>query len=155
MPGGRAPEAPHQQRQAQRVADVATRFPELVDIHRAQHQAFATAVDTRAYQLALLRYGHLARRIDAWHQIGLRFGLAYHYPLLDTRIVEWALSMPSEVYREGDHSRRVFRRALAGIVPDRVRTTTKDDPVLLALLAEEHQRRATADEAFDQTSLGH
>jgi len=77
----------------------------------------------------------VARRIEAWHQMALRFGFDYGYPLLDRRIVEWALSVPPETFRDGDHSRRVFRKAITGMVPDEVCSTEKLDPVLFAVVA--------------------
>lgn len=89
----------------------------------------------RALQLALLDLDHLSRRVDAWHQIGLRWGHEYGYPLLDRRIVEWSLCLPPEMFRIGDHSRRVFRQAVVDIVPDDIRLSEKLDPVLFSALA--------------------
>ena len=103
----------------------------LVEQHERR---LARAADPRTVQLALLDRGHLTRRVEAWHQIGLRCGVRYHYPLLDPRLIEWALSVPPEVYRTGDHSRRVFRAALDGVVPDAVRRGDKTDPVLNDLI---------------------
>jgi asparagine synthase (glutamine-hydrolysing) len=116
------------------LARAAADFPALVARYRVFEAAQSGARGPRDYQLALLASGHLTRRVEAWHEAGRRFGVQYHHPLLDPRIVEWALSMPPEVFRTGGHSRRVFRLAVRGLVPEAVRLSTKDDPVLLRFL---------------------
>jgi asparagine synthase (glutamine-hydrolysing) len=123
-------------------------YPDLAASATALNRKLERAASARAMQLGLLELGHLARRIEAWHEAGLRFGVTYHYPLLDVRIVEWALSMPPEVWRIGGQSRRVFRLAIEGLVPDYVRFTAKDDPALFALARE---AREAAQAAADQS----
>jgi len=122
-------------RQQARLAALAKSFPDLHDAYHRHRRHLRRAVHPRAVQLALYRNDHVARRIEAWHQLALRFGYHYGYPLLDRRIVEWALSVPPDTFRDGDHSRRVFRRAIAGMVPEEVRSTEKLDPVLFAVVA--------------------
>lgn len=121
--------------EVQQVAEVAKAFPDLHDALVRQQRQLARASGSRDYQLALIDLGHLSRRMEAWHQLALRFGFGYGYPLLDRRLVEWALAMPPEVFRNGDHSRRVFRLAIDGIVPNEVKTSQKADPVLFAVAA--------------------
>lgn len=130
-----------QQRWEREVRAAADRFPDLAVAFERSVRAAERARSAREVQLMLIDRGHLARRIESWHEAGLRFGVRYHYPLLDVRLVDWALSMPPEVFRVGRHSRRVFRLAIAGLVPDRVRTTAKDDPVLLRQVALARERR--------------
>ena len=151
LPGQRIPgrpdrRRPHVIRRELKVKDSAAQFPELATRYWADREALSRAPDARAYQLALLRRGHLARRIEAWHEAGRRFGVRYHYPLLDVRIVEWALSMPPEVFRVGGpYSRRVFRLALDGLVPDDIRAGDKHDPVLQAMVLRARAQRQAAD----------
>jgi len=124
-----------QPEQRRRMADVAERFPDLHDVYRRHQRRLARASGPRDYQLALIEHGHIAQRIESWHQVAVRFGYSYGYPLLDRRLVEWALTMPPEVFRDGEHTRRVFRLAIADLVPGGVRTSGKTDPVLMTVFA--------------------
>lgn len=122
------------------IASTGHEHPELVAAQRAHRVRLRSAGSPRGVQEALIANDHLARRIESWREAGLLFGVEYRYPLLDVRLVEWALSMPPEVFRLGGHTRLVFRKALDGLVPEHIRMTSKDDPVLLELV-----RRTRAD----------
>jgi asparagine synthase (glutamine-hydrolysing) len=52
-------------------------------------------------------------------------GLAFAFPLLDRRVVEFALSLPSELFVRGGFRRRPFRDAMAGVLPESVLTAPK------------------------------
>ena len=94
---------------------------------RAPHLVCAGARNT---QLRLIRNGHLAERMDGWAASGARHGLEYAYPLLDRRLLEFALGLPAEQYRRGGASRCLMRRALRAILPAPVcRHVNKRDPV--------------------------
>ena len=83
----------------------------------------------RRYQLGLLRSGHLAERTDGWATSGARHGIEYGYPLLDRRLLEFALGLPPEQYRRGAGSRCLMRQALGALLPATVcRQTWKSDP---------------------------
>lgn len=71
----------------------------------------------RRAQLGLLRHGHIEDRIEDWAASGARLGLAYRYPLLDRRLLEFALGLPPEQFRRGHWNRCVMRRAFDGILP--------------------------------------
>ena len=47
--------------------------------------------------------------------------MVYAYPLLDRRIVEFALGVPPHLYVQEKYGRYLFRRTLRGILPDAVR----------------------------------
>jgi len=56
-------------------------------------------------------------------------GVEYRYPLLDQRVVEFALALPPEQYRGAGMSRRVFREALANSFPQALRSdVSKQEP---------------------------
>lgn len=76
--------------------------------------------DAAANRLRLLSAGHLARRAEEWAQMGARHGLAVTFPLLDRRVVAFALSLPSALFHRGGWPRRVFRDAMAGILPPEI-----------------------------------
>ena len=59
----------------------------------------------RAMQLYLLQKGYLSRRMEGWAASGAHHGIEYRYPLLDRRVLEFALGLPPEQYRRGRWSR--------------------------------------------------
>ena len=69
----------------------------------------------------LMTSPHIAERAEVWAQIGARHGLAFAFPLLDRRVVEFALSLPSELFLRGGFRRRPFRDAMTDVLPERVR----------------------------------
>ena len=97
----------------------------------------------RRFQLALLRHGHLERRIEDWAASGARLGIVYRYPLLDRRLIEFALGLPSEQFRSGPWNRCVMRRALDGILPREICWNPSKREVALAA-AEDGRRAAFA-----------
>lgn len=64
---------------------------------------------------------HLSRRTEHWALMGSRYGLAVSFPMLDRRVVEFALSLPSALFLRGGWKRRVYRDAMAGVLPDEIR----------------------------------
>ena len=76
-------------------------------------------VDTvRADQLNHIRRYLLQTRLDSWAASGARAGIDYCYPLLDQRIVEFALGIPPDLYRMHGHSRFIYRSAISRYLPD-------------------------------------
>jgi asparagine synthase (glutamine-hydrolysing) len=71
----------------------------------------------RRNQLRLLSATHLAQRATNWALIGARYGLAFGFPLLDRRVVEFALSLPASWHLREGWKRRPFRDAMQGILP--------------------------------------
>jgi asparagine synthase (glutamine-hydrolysing) len=49
-------------------------------------------------------------------------GLEYRHPLSDRRVVEFALAIPESERRRGEITKRSFRAAMAGLIPESVRT---------------------------------
>jgi asparagine synthase (glutamine-hydrolysing) len=85
----------------------------------------------RRQQLSLLAYGHLNYRIEGWAAAGARMGITYTYPLLDRRIVEFALGLPPDLYVRDGWQRYLFRYALSGVLPDElIWRKDKRDPSL-------------------------
>lgn len=74
----------------------------------------------RDMQLFLLNNGHITERIESWAFHGRKLGLEYRYPLLDRRVIEFALSVPAAQYKRGRWKRFIFRNAMRGILPDTV-----------------------------------
>jgi len=74
-----------------------------------------------AEQKLLFKGGHILQRIENWASSAFEKKLEYNYPLLDKRIVEFALSVPEELYarREG-HQRHLFRSAISAFIPEKI-----------------------------------
>jgi asparagine synthase (glutamine-hydrolysing) len=79
------------------------------------------APDGRKNRWQLMTSPEIAERAEIWAQIGARYGLAFAFPLLDRRVVEFSLSLPSELFLRGGFRRRPFRDAMVDVLPERVR----------------------------------
>jgi asparagine synthase (glutamine-hydrolysing) len=90
----------------------------------------SSSCSVRDMQLFLLNNGHITERIESWAFHGSKLGLEYRYPLLDRRVIEFALSVPAAQYKRGRWKRFIFRNAMRGILPDTVvDNLSKDEPV--------------------------
>ncbi len=81
----------------------------------------ALPATARGIRLALLSGPGLPRRAEQWSLLAARHGMAVSFPLLDRRLVEFALSLPSALFVRQGWSRRVFRDAMAGVLPEALR----------------------------------
>jgi asparagine synthase (glutamine-hydrolysing) len=79
------------------------------------------APDGRENRWRLMTSPHIAERAEVWAQTGARHGLAFAFPLLDRRVVEYSLSLPSDLCLRDGYRRRPFRDATTDILPERVR----------------------------------
>lgn len=80
--------------------------------------------------LNMLKFYHIQERCECWTIIGFRKGIEYRYPLLDKRIIEYMLKVPSELLCQTDYFRPVLREIGKGILPEAVRLNwDKSDPV--------------------------
>ena len=85
----------------------------------------------RRMHLRLLNLYHIQERCESWAINGYRNGIEYRYPLLDKRIIEYILKVPSELLCETDYFRPLLREISEEILPEDVRFNwSKDDPVL-------------------------
>jgi len=86
----------------------------------------------RQTQLDVLSYGFLTDRMVSWATSGSKHNIVYHYPLLDRRVLEFALGLPPEQFRHGQWKRWVMRNALDGVLPREVCWhPSKADPIRL------------------------
>ena len=72
-------------------------------------------------QKALFTGGHIVQRIENWASSAFEKKLEYSYPLLDKRIVEFALGVPEDLFacKEG-HQRYFFRSAISDLLPENI-----------------------------------
>lgn len=84
----------------------------------------------RGHHLGMLAFYHLQDRCEKWFTMGYRHGVEYRYPLLDRRIIEFMLRVPSELLCVTDYFRPLLREVGVGLLPEEVRlNTSKSDPV--------------------------
>ena len=74
-------------------------------------------IGVRRAQQRLLQAGHLAERIEGWAASGARRGIEYRYPLLDRRLLEFALGLLPEQFRRGRWGRWLMRDGLRTVLP--------------------------------------
>jgi len=87
--------------------------------------------------LRLLQFYHLQERCESWMINGFHKGVEYRYPLLDKRIIEYMLKVPSELLCKTDHFRPLLRIIGEGVLPEEVRLNqSKNDPVYWAWMDE-------------------
>jgi asparagine synthase (glutamine-hydrolysing) len=99
---------------SQRIQAFVKSLPKLPMIRRER-------AGVRQNQLMLLEDGHLTERIESWALSGALNGFVYSYPLLDRRIVEFALGIPVDWFFKNGWKRYLFRAATTDILPDNVR----------------------------------
>lgn len=94
-----------------------------------------------ANRLRLLNGPVLTRRPEHWALTGARTGIAAAFPLLDRRVIEFALSLPSALFLRDGVSRRLYRDAMIGILPDKIlKNSSKHTPFPEASLVVALQR---------------
>ena len=89
----------------------------------------------RGYQLGLLYNYHLAERTECWAITGRKNGVEYRYPLLDKRIIEYMLKVPSKLLvKDSKYTRIILREISEGLLPESVRWRLgKRDPAFFAI----------------------
>ncbi len=69
-------------------------------------------------QLHLFENGHLTNRMDSWALFGSRHGISYAYPLTDRRVLEFAYSIPADLYYQQGINRYIYRYSMDRIFPN-------------------------------------
>jgi asparagine synthase (glutamine-hydrolysing) len=87
----------------------------------SERKGLRMAPDGRENRWRSLTGPHIAERAEIWAQNGARHGVSFAFPLLDRRVVEFSLSLPSEFFLRDGFRRRPFRDAMADALPACVR----------------------------------
>ena len=72
------------------------------------------------YQVRLLRHGSFVTDMENHVAHGRVHGIEYRFPLLDRRLLEFALSLPAEQFRRGRYDRWVMRHALRSVLQQEI-----------------------------------
>lgn len=84
----------------------------------------------RRVHLGCLDSYHIATRCEDWYVNGQRNGIEYRYPLLDKRIIEYMLKVPSHCLVDGADNRIIMRHLAKNLLPREVISgKSKEDPV--------------------------
>ncbi|HAX94847.1 MAG TPA: hypothetical protein DCY25_13105 [Bacteroidales bacterium] len=82
------------------------------------------------HHIGMLNFYHLQNRCENWFVMGYAHGIEYRFPLLDKRIIEFMLRVPSELLCKTDLFRPLLREISEDILPDEIRLNrSKNDPV--------------------------
>lgn len=88
---------------------------------------------------------HIQERCESWAVSGYRKGIEYRYPLLDRRIIELILRVPSELLCRTDYFRPLLREAGEGILTDEVRFNwSKEDHAYWSWMESLYKEAASA-----------
>lgn len=99
----------------------------------------------RQHHLRLLEMYHIQERCESCAVSGYRKGIEYRYPLLDRRIIELILRVPSELLCRTDYFRPLLREAGEGILPDEVRLNwSKEDHAYWSWMESLYKQAASA-----------
>jgi asparagine synthase (glutamine-hydrolysing) len=91
----------------------------------------------RGDQLAQYHSGHLQNRLESWAVAGQGAGVEYCYPLLDKRLIEFALGVPAYLYRRRGVSRFLFRYAIKDVLSREIwGSNLKPEPLRAELIIE-------------------
>jgi asparagine synthase (glutamine-hydrolysing) len=72
-------------------------------------------------QLDRILLDHLPQRLEYCYTAAAQYGIEYRYPLLDTGLLETFLAFPPWLKQHHGQSRYVFRQAIRGFVPEKIR----------------------------------
>ena len=59
--------------------------------------------------------------MEETYAYAIKWNIKYSYPFLDVKLVEFYYSLPAEYKRKDGIGRYVFRQAMTGLLPDRIR----------------------------------
>jgi asparagine synthase (glutamine-hydrolysing) len=102
----------------------------------------ALGPDPLQNQLALLRSAHITFRATNFAIMAARYGLAFSFPLLNRKVVEFALSLPPTWHVHKGWKRSLFRDAMDGILPPSIQWRHTKLVPLPSILYEFAQGRA-------------
>ena len=78
------------------------------------------------YRQMMLAPSHLSHLAGIYTKISLSHNLIMRDPTIDKRVIEFCLSVPEEQYIRNGRERFLLRRAMDGIIPDKVRLNYKE-----------------------------
>lgn len=106
-------------------------IPSIIDTEFALNVNLPKAIQTekahrnhpsvREAQWALLTSGRMERTLESLNHYAAANGIELRHPFMDKRLVEYCLSLPSEMSFNNGWSRLILRKAMHGIIPETIR----------------------------------
>ena len=117
---------------------------EYKTFHRKTFRAFNCYRSRREFHLSMLYTYHISERTGPWCVTGYKNGVLYRYPLLDKRIVEYMLKVPSRMLvKDSIYTRIIPREISAGLLPETVRWRLgKSDPAAFSMASQQQKEWA-------------
>lgn len=94
--------------------------------HSGRKQDRPLRGNMREREAWLLNRPHIAYRLQDSAVGAAAFGFEYRYPMLDTRLLEFAHNLPARLKREPGQDRCMIRRITRGRLPDSIRLRGKE-----------------------------
>lgn len=83
----------------------------------------------KGVHLGFIAYKHLTQRCEDWYIQGQRSGVEYRYPLLDKRIIEFVISLPTSYFVKNGLDRNLIRTVGEDyLVPELLKLPSKGEP---------------------------
>ncbi|MCP1381192.1 asparagine synthase-related protein [Runella salmonicolor] len=116
---------------------------EHTQFHQKTYKLYYCYRSRREYQLGLLKTHHLPERTECWAITGYKRGAVYRYPLLDRRIIEYVLKIPSKLLvKDSKYTRIILREISEGLLPESVRWRLgKTDAAFFSLVNQQTLQR--------------
>jgi asparagine synthase (glutamine-hydrolysing) len=102
------------------------------------------SLSTARIRRRALEAAAVTERLEEQSYRAARHGLAYAYPMLDRRLLEFAIQIPGAFFIENGTRRAVLRNAVKDLLPDMVvsrREKLQTDPTGLLFLSQHRGRR--------------
>jgi len=96
---------------------LAKNFPDSVQYYKAKEKPKSTFKPVREQIYDRVFRGDLSERGEHTTIAANEFGVMYRYPLLDIRLMQYMLSLPTHLYYQNNMNRYIFREAIKAWVP--------------------------------------
>ncbi len=117
------------------------RFTKYIEAHK--NKEYPHVVGVRKNQHVMYKYGHLQNRIESWNLSAFSRKMEYRYPLLDKRIVEFAIGIPEEMFfPEKGKCRHLFKNAVSDLLPYDIVWFSKPDEIKINKTLKEKYTKA-------------
>lgn len=67
-----------------------------------------------------ITHPHVSQRLEYCSLIARKYGIEYRYPLLDKRLIEYFLAIPTRLKARNGIDRYAIRKAMEGIIPEKI-----------------------------------
>jgi asparagine synthase (glutamine-hydrolysing) len=101
-----------------------------------KNKAFTFYPTLEEYLITYVCRPHTCLRTESEGAYALSHGIESAYPLADIRLLEFVVSLPTEMFKPKPMSRMLFRNMCLGLLPEKVRLQNKNNGALTLAFAE-------------------